>query len=75
MTDLSSKIRSLRMHLGYSQEYMALQLGISQRAYSKIETSKTKLTVERMGQICNVLKCKPEELISRPFGELIVIKS
>jgi transcriptional regulator with XRE-family HTH domain len=75
MTGLSLKIRLIRIHLGYSQEYVALQLGISQRAYSKIETGKTKLTVVRLEQISRILECKIEDLISLSFKELLEEKS
>ncbi len=47
----SEKLRKLRIEKGYSQEYMAAKLGLSQSAYSKIERGKTKLTIERLERL------------------------
>ena len=49
-------IRLQRAAKNYTQSYMALQLKISQRGYCKIETGKTKLTVERLKQIAFILE-------------------
>ena len=63
MKDCLERIRLLRQLKGYSQNYMALKLGISQRAYSKLETNKVELTVKRLKQIANVLEIEAGELI------------
>lgn len=60
MEDVSSSIilqniRDLRQEKKYSQEYMALRLEISQNAYSKLERGITRLTLERMAQIAEIL--------------------
>ena len=39
-------LRNARLMRNYSQEYMALQLKISQNAYSKMEMGRTLITVE-----------------------------
>jgi transcriptional regulator with XRE-family HTH domain len=57
------KIRFIRVYKGYSQEYMAYKLGISQRAYSKIERGETKLTLYRLNQICKLLEIDMNEII------------
>jgi transcriptional regulator with XRE-family HTH domain len=41
---IGEKIRKIREFRGYSQEVVAENLGISQPAYSKIETSGTEIT-------------------------------
>lgn len=38
------KIRKIRELKGFSQEYMANNLGITQRAYGKLENQETKIT-------------------------------
>lgn len=53
---LGEKIRVLRVNKGYSQEYMANRLEISQNAYSKIERHQTDLTIKRLRQIANVFE-------------------
>jgi len=46
------KIRNLR---GVKQEYIALQMGMSQSTYSKIENGNQKLTFEVIEKIADVL--------------------
>ncbi len=38
ITNVGKKLKQLRELQGFSQEYLATQLGISIRAYSKIES-------------------------------------
>ncbi|WP_428223531.1 helix-turn-helix domain-containing protein [Flavobacterium sp.] len=57
------KLKQLREYKNYSQEYIATQLGISIRAYSKIENGETQLTFKRFNEICAILKMQPEHLL------------
>ncbi len=57
------KIKTARLEKGYSQDYMGLQLGISQRAYCKLECGKTKLTLDRLRIIAKLVELNPEELL------------
>lgn len=59
-------IRVQRAIKGYSQEYMAFQLEISQPAYSKIERSESDITVTRVFEIAEVLEISPYDLMPRP---------
>jgi transcriptional regulator with XRE-family HTH domain len=45
-----------RHELGYSQDFMARKLWITQSQYSKIESGSAKLSTERMSQIFQVLE-------------------
>jgi len=58
------KIRKLRVLKGYSQEYIADILKISQSAYSSIETNKSKLSIDRIKQISDILETNFLDLIS-----------
>ncbi len=49
-------IRAKRLQLQYTQEYVAFKLEISQNAYSKIELGYTKLTVETLFNIADLLE-------------------
>ena len=51
-----------RIMKGYSQEYMANELDISQNAYSRLEAGKTEITVRRVYQIALVLDISIYEL-------------
>ncbi|RXK83373.1 helix-turn-helix domain-containing protein [Filimonas effusa] len=50
-----TKIRAQRRARDYSQEYMALQLGISQKSYSDIENGKTQLQATLLRKISEIL--------------------
>lgn len=63
MKNLPQKIRRLRELQNFSQMYLAEKLGISARAYSKIESGKIRLSTERFGQIADVLRCPPEAIL------------
>lgn len=68
---ISTNIRKKREYRNYTQEYLAARLHISQNAYSKIELGYTKITVERLFQIAEVLEFSVAELIDvEPSGEL-----
>lgn len=62
--DIGSKIRQIRELKGYSQEYMASQLNVSQHAYSKLETGKTKMDWERVTKIAVILDVDPLDIAS-----------
>ena len=65
MKELLEKIRKLRINLNYTQEYVAFCLGITQKAYSKIESGKSQLTVERLLQLASIYGIRPADLLSQ----------
>ncbi|MGG5598340.1 helix-turn-helix transcriptional regulator [Myroides sp. DF42-4-2] len=58
----SEKMRSRRKELGFSQEYVAMKLNISQKAYSDIESGKTKLKNDVLNEIAVILEISPFEI-------------
>jgi transcriptional regulator with XRE-family HTH domain len=52
-------IHNLRRIREYSQDFMAYKLGISQNAYSKLESGKTPLTIDRYFKISDLLHISP----------------
>jgi transcriptional regulator with XRE-family HTH domain len=54
--NIAGNIRRIREGKGYTQEYLAMKLGISQNAYSKIELGYTKITLERLFQIAKIIE-------------------
>jgi transcriptional regulator with XRE-family HTH domain len=60
---IAANIRNKREYRNYTQEYLAAKLNISQNAYSKIELGYTKITVERLFQIAEVLAFDVIEII------------
>ena len=67
--EIAANIRHKREYRNYTQEYLALKLNISQNAYSKIELGYTKITVERLFQIANILEFDVTELLGMEEGE------
>jgi transcriptional regulator with XRE-family HTH domain len=65
---IAANIRHKREYRNYTQEYLALKLSISQNAYSKIELGYTKITVERLFQIADILEFDVAELINPEEG-------
>ena len=63
MEKIINKIREIRKDRGYSHEYMAHLLDISQVAYSKIEKNETKLTIERLFKIAEILEARIEDIL------------
>ncbi len=72
-TQINNKIRKIRELKGYSQEYMADKLNISQRAYGKIESGETKLSWDHIYNISKVLEIEPVDLIS--FDDSLVFNN
>jgi transcriptional regulator with XRE-family HTH domain len=65
MTDqIAYKIRRLREIKNYSQDYISQKLGVSIRAYSKIENGESKLSVDRFFEIAVILNLKPEDILN-----------
>ncbi len=60
---ISKNIRKYRELKGFSQEYMANQLNINQASYAKIESSTTKLTIDRLFKISKLLETGITELL------------
>jgi transcriptional regulator with XRE-family HTH domain len=58
-----TKIKQIRELKNFTQEYMAQQLGLSTRAYSKIETGETQLTINRLNEISAILGVQPMEVL------------
>jgi transcriptional regulator with XRE-family HTH domain len=63
MEEVLSKIKEYRKKKGFSYENMAHELNTSASAYRKIELNQTKLTVERLVQIAQILEAKIEDLL------------
>ncbi len=63
-TILAKKSGKIREPKGFPQDYMATQLELSQRAYSKLENNEIKLDWNRLTLIAKILDVDPVEMIS-----------
>ena len=53
---IGKKIRSLRLEKGYSQEYLAEVLEVSQKTYSNIENDKSSIKIDALIKIAEEFK-------------------
>lgn len=67
---IGGKLRKLRQNKGYSQEYMAETLNISQKTYSNMENEKASISVETLKLLATELEVDVLELLSD--GKVIV---
>jgi len=57
-------IRKIRRERDFTQEYMAFEMGISQKAYSDIENSKVKINLDILTKVSAILDIKPSDVCS-----------
>jgi transcriptional regulator with XRE-family HTH domain len=60
---LSQKIKHLRELRNFTQSHMSQALGISIRAYSKIEQGATQLSVKRLFQVAEILSISVKDIL------------
>jgi len=61
---IAANIKKARLHRNYSQDYLAAKLHISQNAYSKVELGQTRVTLERLDIIADVLQVEVSSLMT-----------
>jgi transcriptional regulator with XRE-family HTH domain len=62
-TLILENIRILREIKGYTQEYMGIKLGMTQEGYGKIEGGKSKLSMDLLIKISDVLEVEVIDLM------------
>ena len=72
---VAANIRKIREHRNYTQEYLAAKLKISQNAYSKIELGYTKITIDRLFHIADILEVSSTGLLDGENADLLNILS
>jgi transcriptional regulator with XRE-family HTH domain len=73
MEQIATKVRRLREIYGYSQEYIAFEMGISQAAYSKKETGRTELSFACLEKLAGIYGLSLMEVISLSTQELLMM--
>ncbi|PKP47463.1 MAG: XRE family transcriptional regulator [Bacteroidetes bacterium HGW-Bacteroidetes-11] len=61
---IGKKIRKVRELRNFTQDFMAKGLGITQEAYSRLESGQTRIDVNRMEKIANILDIDPISLMN-----------
>lgn len=73
VTELHLKIRFLREHLHVNQSDLATSLGISQRAYSKIENNETCMQLDHLESIARFFALPMQHLFVYSERELLLL--
>jgi transcriptional regulator with XRE-family HTH domain len=73
MQVMGTKVRKLREIYGYSQEYVAFQMNISQAAYSKKESGRTDLSLSCLNKLADIYLISIIDLISLNTQELLLM--
>lgn len=64
------KVRQFREQNNFTQEKMAEQLNLTPSSYAKLERGETKINIERLQQIANILNIDIKELLNDDNGVL-----
>lgn len=71
MNTIGNKLRLLREEKGLSQENLALELGIAQPSYARLEKEGKKITIGRLIQIATILKTTVSDIIDEKTQKVI----
>ncbi|MEQ6123692.1 helix-turn-helix transcriptional regulator [Pseudotenacibaculum sp. MALMAid0570] len=64
--EIRERIKRIRLEKGYSQDYMADMLNISQNAYHKLERGHSRINLQKFIDIARILEIETAELINGP---------
>ena len=71
MKNIGQKIEKIRNFRGYSQDYVATRLAITQQHYSKMETGEAKITVQRLEEIAKVLAVSLIDILTYDESKIV----
>ncbi|GAB4038745.1 helix-turn-helix domain-containing protein [Spirosoma gilvum] len=71
MLVLSEKLRRLRQFFGYSQEYVAFNMGMTQPAYCKWESGQTQPPINKLEGLANIYQLSLGELLTENDIDII----
>ena len=63
LVEILVEIRSKRESLGFTQNYMASKLNISQSSYNKLENGTVEMTLARFLEIATILDINEKDLV------------
>lgn len=71
MNKIGARIRKTREERGLSQDNIAIELGITQPTYARLEKEDDRISITRLVNIANILKTSVSELINEKVGKVI----
>lgn len=72
MFNIYGNIQRIRLEKGFSQEYMADRMNMTQNNYSKLERGLIQLTIERLYQIAEIFETDVSEIIEYNTGVKVI---
>ena len=75
MNKIGNKIRTIRENHGFSQDYIALKLGITQPSYARLEKADERISVIRLIEIAKILSTSVAELIEEKNSKIINLQN
>jgi transcriptional regulator with XRE-family HTH domain len=70
MKHVIDNIKSISVQRGFSHEYVTLELDMSQAAYCKIESMKTRLSVRHLYKLAEIFEVPVSHLISNETDKM-----
>jgi transcriptional regulator with XRE-family HTH domain len=68
---VAERLKQIRLKKNYSQEYVASKIGLSQKAYSKIENNETRLSVETLLVLSDILQTPIAEFFTNSQNPIL----
>ena len=68
---VAARLKQIRLKKNFSQEYVASKIGLSQKAYSKIENNETRLNVETLLLLSEVLETPIAEFFTNSKNPIL----
>ncbi len=65
----------MRLDKGFSQEFMAEVMEISQSQYSRLESGETIFDVEKLGKVIEILQANPADIIDFEEPNTMIVNS
>jgi transcriptional regulator with XRE-family HTH domain len=62
--NIGTKVRQIRELKGFTQDQIAQKLGVSQRAYSKLENNETRFDWDRIAKVAEIFEVSPTDIVS-----------
>ncbi len=71
MNEVGNRIRRLREQKGLSQDSLAMELGITQPSYARLEKDDSRINIVRLMHIATLLKTTVSELVNEKTQKVI----
>ena len=75
MNEIGKKIEELRNSKGWSQDNMAIELGISQPSYARLIKQSESITIGRLMQMAKLFQTSVSDIIGEPSKKVNIVEN